>query len=149
MTRQKQTILVLVALALVSLVGACEAGGKTAQSDLVGTRWTLSSLEGSSLIEETEITLTFEETHLGGAMTCNGYGGTRDTGKYTAKGDGTLSVLQLAVTVQLCSSPKGVMEQEKAYIEALLDAATYQAIVDRLEIADASGRTTLIFTRAE
>ena len=77
------------------------------------------SLGGSSLIEDTEITLTFEETYLGGKMTCNGYGGGPDSGKYTATGDGTLTILQLAVTVQLCSSPEGVMEQEKAYIVEL------------------------------
>ena len=37
------------------------------------------------------------------------------------------------------------MEQEAAYIEALHDAATYRVTDHRLEIADASGRTTLAF----
>lgn len=149
MTRQRQAALFLVVLVLASLVGACKAGGKPAQPDLVGTKWTLTSLDGRSLIADTEITLYFEETHLGGAMTCNGYGGTRDTGKYTATGDGALTIHQLAVTVQLCSSPEGVMEQEKAYIEALLDAATYKVIDDSLEISDASGKLMLVYARAE
>ena len=153
MTQRKKTILVLFVLALASLVGACKVGGKPSQPgtspSLVGSKWTLTSLGGGSLIEDTEIGLYFEETHLGGAMTCNGYGGTRDTGKYTAKGDGTLTILQLAVTVQLCSSPEGVMEQEAAYVEALLNAATYRGIDERLEIADASGSVTLVYTRVE
>jgi heat shock protein HslJ len=149
MAKQKQTILVLVVLVLVSLVGACKAGGKPTQPDLVGTQWTLTSLGGGSLIEDTEITLYFEETHLGGAMTCNGYGGRRDSGKYAAKGDGTLTILQLAVTVQLCSSPEGIMEQEAAYIEAFHNATTYRVIDERLEIADASGKVMLVYTRAE
>jgi heat shock protein HslJ len=153
MTKKKQTILVLVVLVLASLVGACKVGGKPVQPgaspDLVGTKWTLTSMDGSSLIEDTKIALYFEETHLGGAMTCNGYGGGRDSGKYTATSDGTLTILQLAVTVQLCSSPKGIMEQEAAYIEALLNTATYRVIDDRLEIDDAAGETKLVFVRKE
>jgi heat shock protein HslJ len=149
MAKQKQTILVLIVLVLTSLVGACKAAQPGAAPSLVGTEWTLTSLDGGSLIEDTEIALYFEETHLGGAMTCNGYGGGRDSGKYTAKGNGTLAIHQLAVTVQLCSTPKGVMEQEAAYIAALRNAATYQVIDDRLEIADASDETTLVYARAE
>jgi len=146
---RKRAILVLVFLVLASLLGACKAAQSGASSSLVGTKWTLTSLNGGSLIEDTEINLYFEETHLGGTMTCNGYGGTRDTGKYSATSDGTLAILQLAVTVQLCSSPEGVMEQEEAYIEALLEAATYRVVDDRLEIADASGSVTLVYTRTE
>jgi heat shock protein HslJ len=114
--------------------------------DLAGTEWVLTSLNGESLIEGTEITLFFEETFLGGSMTCNGYGGGPDSGKYVARDDGTLDILRpLAVTVQLCSSPEGIMEQEAAYIEALLSAATYRVIVDRLEISNAAGETSLVF----
>ena len=107
--------------------------------DLVGTEWVLTSLKGESLIEGTEIPLYFEAAFLGGSMTCNGYGGGPDSGKYIATKEGTLTISQLAVTVQLCSEPKGIMEQEKAYIEALHNAATYRTIEDRLEIADAAG----------
>jgi heat shock protein HslJ len=153
MTKKKQTILVLVVLVLASLVGACKAGGKPVQPgaspDLVDTKWTLTSMDGSSLIEDTEITLYLEETHLGGAMTCNGYGGGRDSGRYTVTGDGTLTIPQLAVTVQMCSTPKGIMEQESAYVEALHNAATYRVIDDHLEIADASGKVVLVYARAE
>ena len=152
MIERKQTILVFLLLILAGLVGACKANKPSqpgASPDLVGTEWTLTSLDGSSLIEDTEITLYFEEAYLGGSMTCNGYGGGRDSGKYTATDEGTLTILQLAVTVQLCSSPKGIMEQEATYIEALRSAATYRVIDDRLEIADASGETMLVFARTE
>jgi heat shock protein HslJ len=148
MRKQRQVTTALVTLVLASLVGACKAGAKPAVPDLAGTKWTLTALDGSSLIEDTEIGLYFEETHLGGAMTCNGYGGGRDSGKYTAKDDGTLTISQLAVTVQLCSSPKGVMEQEKTYIGALHNTARYQVIDDRLEIADASGKVMLVYSPA-
>jgi heat shock protein HslJ len=146
---KKRTILILVFLMLASLLAACSADSRTfrpgASLDLVGTEWTLTSLNGSSLIEDTEITLFFKEAYLDGTMTCNNYGGGPDSGKYTATDDGRLAIPQLAVTVQLCSEPEGIMEQEAAYIEALHDAATYRVTGDRLEIADASGRTTLVF----
>jgi heat shock protein HslJ len=115
-------------------------------ADLVGTEWVLTSLKGESLIENTEITLYFEEAFLGGSMTCNGYGGGPDSGKYVARDDGTLTVVRpLAVTVQLCSSPQGIMEQEEAYIEALLNGSAYRVFDDRLEIDDAAGETILVF----
>jgi heat shock protein HslJ len=119
-------------------------------ADLVGTQWTLTSLDGKGLIEGTEITLFFEETFLGGAMTCNGYGGGPDSGKYVATDDGALTVARpLAVTVQLCSSPEGIMEQEEAYIEALQNAAAYRVVDNRLEINSAAGDTSLVFVRGE
>lgn len=146
---KRRTILILVFLTLASLLAACSADSKTSRPgtspDLVGTEWTLTSLNGSSLIEDTEITLFFKEAYLGGTMTCNQYGGGPDSGKYTATDDGKLAIPQLAVTVQLCAEPEGIMEQEAAYIEALHDAATYRVTDDRLEIADTSGRTTLVF----
>jgi heat shock protein HslJ len=117
-------------------------------ADLVGTEWALISLNGEGLIEDTSVTLYFEEAFLGGSMTCNGYGGGPDSGKYVATDDGTLTVSRpVAVTVQLCSSPEGIMEQEEAYIEALLSAATYRVIVDRFEIDDADGETILVLAK--
>ena len=83
-------------------------------------------------------------------MTCNGYGGGFDSGWGRARDDGTLALPQpLAVTLQLCASPQGIMEQEEAYIEPLQGAATYRVIDDRLEIADASDEIALVFARQE
>jgi heat shock protein HslJ len=139
---------------MVSLISACQSGkgaeDARAQAKLVGTRWTLTSLHGSSLIEETEITLYFKEAYLGGSMTCNLYGGGPDSGKYTVTDDGSLTLPGgLAVTVQLCSEPEGIMEQEATYIEALRDAAAYRIVDGHLEIVDASGETTLVFEPRE
>ena len=153
MVRPQRTMLVLAILALVSLIVGChanreKAGQLRAPLDLAGTEWQLTSLNGSSLIEDTTITLFFEEGLLGGSMTCNGYGGGPDSGRYTARDDDTLTLPQpLAVTVQLCSSPQGIMEQEEAYIAGLQSAAAYRVIDDRLEISDASGAIGLVFAR--
>ena len=59
------------------LVGSISPVGA---ADLVGTEWVLISLNGNSLIEDTEITLNFEKEFLGGFMGCNGYGGGPDSG---------------------------------------------------------------------
>jgi len=121
-----------------------------ATSTLEGTEWVLISLNGEGLIEGTEITLNFEKEFLGGFMGCNRYGGGPDSGKYIATDDGTLTIPhQIAVTVQLCLTPEGVMEQEAAYIEALRSAASYRVVDDRLEIDNAAGETTLVFARKE
>ncbi|MFO7741817.1 MAG: META domain-containing protein [Anaerolineae bacterium] len=96
-----------------------------------------------------DLTLAFEEAYLGGSMTCNLYGGGPDSGKYTTTDDGALKIHQIAVTVQLCSEPEGIMEQEAAYIEALRAAVAYRIIDGRLEIMDADGETTLVFEPEE
>ena len=44
------------------------------------------------------------------------HGGGPDSGGCTVTGDGRLTIPQLAVTVQLCSEPEGILEQEAAYI---------------------------------
>jgi hypothetical protein len=41
------------------------------------------------------------------------------------------------------------MEQEAAYIGALQSASAYRMTDSRLEIADASGETVLVFARQE
>jgi len=120
----------------------------TAASALAGTEWLLISLNGENLISGTSISLRFTEEFLEGTMTCNGYGGGPDSGKYTATEAGTLAMGSLfAVTVQLCSTPEGVMEQEAAYIEALLSAEEYRVVDNRLEINNGAGETMLIFAR--
>jgi heat shock protein HslJ len=142
-------MLILSVLVVISLISACQGGiggeQRGAPERLVGTEWTLTSLRGSNLIDETEIPLYFTDRYLGGRMTCNHYGGGPDSGAYTATDDGTLMIDEIAVTVRLCSEPEGVMEQEAAYIEALREAATYRILDDRLVIATANGETVLVF----
>lgn len=141
--------LILSALILSGCGPSEQAGQPGASVNLVGTEWVLTLLNGESLIEGTEVNLYFEEGFLGGSMTCNGYGGGRDSGKYIATDDGTFTIPQIAVTVQLCSTPEGVMEQEAAYIDALRGAAAYRVIDGRLEIDDAAAETVLVFAPKE
>jgi heat shock protein HslJ len=141
--------LILSALILSSCSSGEEAGRPSASANLIGTEWVLTSLNGNSLIEGTSITLKFDQAFLSGSAGCNGYGGGRDSGRYVATDDGTLTIPQIAVTVQLCLGPEGIMEQEAAYIEALRSAAAYRVIDDRLEVDDATGETVLVFAMKE
>ena len=104
------------------------------------------SLNGKDLIAGTIITLDFSDEYLSGQMGCNGYGGSPDTGKYHAKNDGTITLgSPFAVTVQLCTEPGGIMEQEAAYIEALMIVTLFQLMENRLEIKNETGNVILIF----
>ena len=135
----QQTLIIF--LILVALLGCSQK-----VSELAGTDWELTSLDGKSLIEGTTIPLSFAEEYLGGEMDCNHFGGSPDGGKYRATGDGTFAlILPLAVTVQLCTEPEGIMEQEAAYIEALMNAANFSMVDNRLEIDNEDGETILIF----
>jgi len=120
----------------------------TTPVDLEGTDWVLTSLNGSSLVEGSNITLTFAEGRVNGFAGCNGYR-VPSGSEYTATDDGTLTIPEMAVQVQLCRTPEGVMEQEASYIEALRNAAAYRVMDDRLEIDNAAGETTLVFAMKE
>ena len=140
----KKTILFLLVLTALSLVAGCSSSGTSALED---TQWVLTSLRSNSLLEETEITLKFENKTLSGSAGCNGYGGGPDSGSYSATKSGTLEIPVVAITEMWCMSPEGVMEQETAYVTALTSAATYVVEGDRLEIQDADGTTILVYAR--
>ena len=140
--KQVQYTLIII-LILGSLMGCNQK-----MDELAGTKWELVSLNDEDLIANTAITLNFTEDYLGGEMGCNGYGGSPDSGKYHAKGNGAFTLEPpFAVTVQLCTEPEGIMEQEAAYIEALMAASRYQVVDNHLEIENESGEMILIFHR--
>jgi len=53
----------------------------------------------------------------------------------------------LAMTLRDCPEPAGIWDQEKAYVDAVSDAATYQILDDRLEISDSTGKVFLVFEK--
>jgi len=108
--------------------------------DLDGSEWTLTELNGASLLPGTNITLSFEEDRAAGFASCNAYGGT-----YKSGGDGVLTVSMLERTLQACLEPEGVMEQEDAYLAALQEAAAYRVEDDRLEVEDGTGKVVLVY----
>jgi heat shock protein HslJ len=90
--------------------------------------------------------LNFTEEYLGGETGCNFYGGSPDRGKYQAAADGSLNlIMPFAVTVQYCTEPEGIMEQEAEYIEALMNATNFRVINNHLEIANDGEGTILVY----
>ncbi|MEA1905825.1 MAG: META domain-containing protein [Euryarchaeota archaeon] len=150
--RSTPTILVMVAVFAVCGLGASveplytdnNTASNASSGNLYETEWILTSLNGNSLVKESRITIAFAARMVTGFAGCNHYGG-----EYTMTDNGTLTIPEIAITAQLCLTPKGVMPQETAYIEALSDAATYRAMDDRLELDNAACETILVFTLKE
>jgi heat shock protein HslJ len=144
----RRTIMVGIALVLTALMAACAAAAQDlppAQGGtLQGTEWVLVSLNGNALIEGKAVTLRFGETSIEGSGGCNTYGGS-----YTASED-SLSLSGVYWTEMACVEPKGIMEQEQAYFQALNAAARYRVAQDRgggdrLELGDEAGTQVLAF----
>ncbi len=115
----------------------------TACRPLVGSDWTLISLNGHELIPETTITLSFTGEGLVGYGGCNQYGTAveikDDTFVFEEK--------HLASTEFYCVGPEGNIEQEKEYITTLESIVTYSSSDGRLEMNNEVGDVVLIFTK--
>lgn len=66
--------------------------------------------------------------------------------KYRISDNGDLKI-NFVRTGRLCPSPQGVMDQEKAYFDALGSVSGYKLTEDRLELKDATGNIILVFTK--
>lgn len=113
---------------------------------LTGTAWTLETLHGSPLIDDSTITLEFDDQpadRLSGSSGCNYYGA-----RYQA-GDTAFGVSDLGSTLMGCDTLAGVMAQERAYTEALMDVSSYRLTADRLDMVDEEGDMVLVFKAQE
>ena len=109
-------------------------------NELAGTYWTLTELAGAPPLAGTVITLDFAASCLTEQSGCNYYSGT-----CTVTGAGTLTIGELAQTAMACAGPAGIMEQERRYLDALGDAATYSLVAGLLSLATTADRA-LVFT---
>jgi heat shock protein HslJ len=137
------TFAVLPVLALLAACAAPQGASPPATPiPLTGSEWILSSLAGDELVEGSTVTIAFYEgPYLEGSAGCNSYGA-----DYVAGGQ-QFQVAEIHRTSRACDAPAGVMEQETAYLEALKRIAVHRATEDRLEFADADGRTILAYDR--
>jgi heat shock protein HslJ len=114
------------------------------ETDLIGAEWVLESVRARETIRWSRVTLGFEDGRIRGIGGCNTFGGA-----YEVNGAG-LRIPSIESTLMLCHDPMGVMEQEIEYYSTLSeDGLTFRIASDRLEIADAQGRTVLLFSRRE
>jgi heat shock protein HslJ len=123
-------------------------------ANLDGTQWLLISLNGNNLLDGSRISLNFVDGFVNGFAGCNKYrsliiGTDEDQFKYTATEDETLVIPKFMITEKDCPESEGVMQQERAYVEALRNGSAYRMIDDRLEIQNASGETILVFVSKE
>jgi len=107
---------------------------------LEDTEWILTSLNGRSPVEGSRITLTFAKGSVTGFTGCNYYGG-----EYTMADEGTLTIPEIAITEQLCLTPKGIMQQEAEYITNLSMATNYRLSAGQLEIFTAALGGVLVY----
>jgi heat shock protein HslJ len=108
---------------------------------LVGTDWTLFSLNGHELVPDTTITLSF----TGEAMV--GYGGCNHYGTEVEITNDTFIFDEIASTEFYCVEPEGNVEQEKDYLLTLQSVTTYSLSDGRLEMKNKNGDVVLIFTK--
>ncbi len=112
-------------------------------ASLTGTIWLLTGYNDgkgaiTSLLPDTEITAVFgEDGRLSGSAGCNSY-----SAAYQVDAD-RLAVEEAVTTLMACLEPEGVMDQEAAYLAALVQAASFQITGDQLEVADADGQPLL------
>jgi heat shock protein HslJ len=116
----------------------------SAPAGLPGTSWKVLSYNNGkqavvSLLSGTDISLNFgTDGQASGNAGCNTY-----SGGFQADGK-ALSVGPLAGMRMFCGQPAGVMDQEKQYLAALQNAATYQIAGSTLTIRDEDGAMQVV-----
>jgi heat shock protein HslJ len=139
----RRTTLVSVTLVLTAMLATCITGKEiqtfTPSALPLDTEWVLISLNGNALIEDSEITLNFGEASLDGSAGCNTCGGS-----HTVSED-TLRLSGVYATEMACPEPAGILDQERAYLDALNAAARFRVDGDRLEVYDEAGAEILAF----
>ena len=130
-----------VLLAFLSLP-ACQS--QPDSKPLNGSAWSLSQLNGHSLVPGSHIEIQFDRDTFSGFGGCNSYGG-----GYQVSGD-QLSIAEgIESTAMACLSPEGIGEQETEYFQALRAADQLSVSANRLEIKDASATVILIFVHQQ
>jgi heat shock protein HslJ len=124
--------MLLLLLIVVHGLIACSTGTEAMLED---TTWVLESYgelgKMKAVIADTEITAEFvsaEETVKGSAG-CNSY-----FGNYDLKGSQLSVPGPIGATEMYCMEPKGVMDQEQAYLAALQSAESYEINDNELQI---------------
>lgn len=129
MKRNLLIVLFLIALALSS----CEVLPITKNSGLIGTAWTLTSYNGTTLLSETAMTAFFEDGGVSGSASCNHY-----FGSFKAKGD-QIQIDGLGWTEMACMDPEGIMQQEQQVMSLFSQASTFFIQGQVLQIITGSG----------
>ena len=137
---KKFIVLLGIACLVITLLGCSDSTSK-----LEDKKWYLQSYDGQNLIEDTEITATFDgdKGEISGSAGCNTY-----FAAYEVKGD-KLTVSQMAWTEMACLNPEGVMDQEQEYLSLLGTARSFKVSDTGLTIDCVDGKQLKYSASAE
>jgi len=134
-------------LELLDAAGSPLAAFAVQSATLTGTSWQVTGYNNGrsalvSALSGSEVVLRFgDDGEIGGSTGCNRFSGSyQQTGRALALGE-------LALTRMSCAVPTGVMEQEKAFLDALRSARTIDLEAERLELRTADGALALTARR--
>jgi heat shock protein HslJ len=111
---------------------------------LAGTSWSITNINNGQeavigTIAGTKLTVKFEQgNRVAGTAGCNTF-----SGPYESSGK-SLTIGPLAATRRTCASPRGVLQQERQFLTALQEAATFELNGHSLTIRDATGAMQVI-----
>lgn len=117
-------------------------------SPLTGEQWLCTGYnngKGAVVSLALETTITIEFTDKGesmGSSGCNTY-----DADYEIDDENAMSLSQIAVTEMFCASPDGIMEQEEAYLDALMTVAQYEIRGGNLTLRTEDGAAAATFMR--
>jgi len=101
--------------------------------------WSLDALNGRSLIEDTLITLQFENFQAFGSSGCNRY-----NTSFERRGT-SLNFGLVTSTAMECDEPEGILAQEAEYFNALEKVVIYQVESQQLNLFDSSSSPLLVY----
>jgi heat shock protein HslJ len=127
----------LFVLTLVLTLSLAACGIFERDTDLKGKAWSLVEIKGQPILPGSYPTLVFDADGVGGNGSCNTFGGDFQVS------NGKLTISQVFSTMMYCEN---VMDQEAAYLSALQEAAEFRIQGGNLQILNADGQVTLIFT---
>jgi heat shock protein HslJ len=120
-------------------LAACAASSTSSGTEITGTIWILTELNGNPPVAGSSITAMFtQDGKISGTAGCNQY-----LGSYRISGN-TISISgTLATTLMMCEI--SLMTQETAYLEALQEAKSYSTMGDQLSLINPDNAVSAVF----
>lgn len=141
---------VKIMLALLACFGVLSAGAAFAGiEDLAGLEWRVIEIryEDGKMREtlpNTNVSAIFSDNgNVSGSAGCNRY-----FAAYSASGE-SIKIGPAGATRKMCAWPKGIMEQESAFLRALESAAGFRVYGARAALLDSRGEVALVLADAE
>jgi len=113
---------VVVLFGMVALQSCAPAG-----TDLAGTHWTMTEINGQPMLDNAPVTMEFGDSEVGGKAACNSYFAT-----YTVNGN-QLTFDAIGQTEMYCMD-EGVMDMETLFLRSLSKTDSFMIDGDQMTI---------------